>query len=78
MYTLEKLNFLAENNDLMLEFVDFVHKINKKLCCDEGEPHLETWCDGACRALKFLKLIKDIFEENVRMEQKKFLLLCVL
>ena len=67
MSTLEKLNFLVENNKML----EFVYEIHKKTWCDKGEDHQEMWCDGACKALKFLKLIKNCFEENVPMEQKR-------
>ena len=55
----------------MYEFVDFSYEINKKPWCDGGEIHADTWCNGACKALNLLKPIKDYFNQNISIEQKK-------
>ena len=42
MFTIEKFNFLAGNDHLTVEFFDFLYKINKNPCCEQGEAHKET------------------------------------
>ena len=61
---------MVGNNELMLDFINFIYEINKKLWCEAGEGHLETWCDSACWAMKFLSPIMDYYQD-VTIEQKK-------
>ena len=42
MFTIEKFIFLARNDQLMVEFFDFLYKINKNPWCEQGEAHKET------------------------------------
>ena len=78
MSMLDKLNFLLENNELTMELVDFTYEINKKLWCERGQYHLGTWCEGACRAMKFLGPIIDCFNKNISLEEKKNVIICYL
>ena len=54
-------NFLIENDKLMFVFVEFM--------CDS---HNRWYGCNACDALKFLKPIKEYFDKDISMEQKKF------
>ena len=63
--------------ELTLEFVNFTYKVNKSQWCEGGECHLDKWCDGACREMKFLGPIVDCFNKNISLEEKKMLLYVV-
>lgn len=79
MSTLERLNLLVSNNEIMTEFVYFSHETPTKTWCDVGEEHKRTWYDGACRARKSVKSIEELFGRDVCIDQKKnILLMCCL
>ena len=69
MSSIEKLNFLA-GNVLTYEFIDFTYEINKNPWCQHEETHKETWCNGACTAIKFLKPIMEIFKKTTFLKKK--------
>ena len=39
MSVIEKLNFLAGNDHLVKESLNFLFEINKEACCTDGEYH---------------------------------------
>ena len=63
---------MVGNNELTLDFINLIYEINKKLWCEAGECHLETWCDSACWAMKFLSPIMDYHQKDVTIKQKDF------
>ena len=72
MSILEKLKFLIGNNELTLDFMNYIYEINKKPWCEGDECHLETWCDGAYCTIKFLNPIMEYYQKDVPVEQKNF------
>ena len=61
MSVIEKLNFLAGNDHLIKEFLDFSFEINKESWYTDGKDHGFVRCGGQCL---LIKLLIPIMEEN--------------
>ena len=65
MSVIEKLNFLAGNDHLIKEFLDFLFEINKEACCTDGETMVSSIVVENMSPNK-------IFNSNNERKKKKF------